>query len=189
MVGGGAGLGLRIGSGLVAEHGVRSGAASGGGPGAPFIVEVPVVEEDVSGAEEALAQLEAPPVRGGRIRVVDDEELIINLLTDVLGEAGHRVVGVTDGAAALRALETGEYDLIISDLKMPGLSGQRLYTRLRAERPELVRRLVFSTGDVASPRAREFLTESGCRYLAKPLDLGVVESLVGEVVGGVAAMG
>ncbi len=183
-VGQGTGLGLSICYGLVAEHGGRIWADSEEGKGATFVVELPVVEEDVNWAEEALAQMKVPPVRGWRILVVDDEQLIIDLLTDVLGEDGHQVVGVCDGRAALRALEEEEYDLIISDLKMPGLSGRQLYAHLKAGRPDMVKRIVFTTGDVVSPGTKEFLVQTGCRYLAKPFDVSEVSAVVNEVLAG-----
>ncbi len=182
-VGQGTGLGLSVCYGIVSDHNGRIWVESEPGQGATFIVELPVTKGDASWAREALAQLEKPLAPGsGRILVVEDEPAIARLLVDLLEPAGHRVVVVGDGQMALRALSEGDFDLIVSDIKMPGLGGQRLYARLWAERPELVERLVFATGDTLSPETQAFLREAGCRYLTKPFDLDTVERLVKEML-------
>jgi CheY-like chemotaxis protein len=68
----------------------------------------------------------------------------------------------------LRLLGDRVYDAILSDLKMPGLDGPRLYGHLAANAPELVGRLGFVTGDAMSPTARSFLKTADRPYVEKP---------------------
>jgi two-component system NtrC family sensor kinase len=77
-----------------------------------------------------------------------------------------------DGEDALRLVAATTYDLIVCDLKMPKIDGMRFYQSLAATRPDLARRVVFVTGDVAGTEAERFLQDSGCRWLAKPFRLG-----------------
>ena len=61
---------------------------------------------------------------------------------------------------------------MICDLKMPRLDGMAFYRAIAATAPELAKRVIFVTGDVAGTDAERFLEESGCRWLAKPFRLG-----------------
>ena len=74
------------------------------------------------------------------------------------------------GREALARLDGREVDLILSDLRMPGLDGPGLYRRLRADAPALARRMVFVTGDVLAPETNAFLDEAGLPVLEKPID-------------------
>jgi two-component system NtrC family sensor kinase len=87
----------------------------------------------------------------------------------------------SDGAAALRALlapDAPDYTLVVSDLKMPGLSGIALHDRLMAERPAIVKRMIFSTGDVASLDAREFIDRVEAPVLQKPFELATLDETI-----------
>jgi FixJ family two-component response regulator len=68
--------------------------------------------------------------------------------------------------------------VIVSDLRMPGFSGIDLHDRLARERPELLRRIVFSTGDVASREAASFVQRTACPVLHKPFELRMLDELV-----------
>ena len=73
------------------------------------------------------------------------------------------------------------FDLLLTDLKMPGLDGQGLYTALCQRRPEMRQRFIFSTGDLANPDVQTFFQQSGCARLSKPFKLEAVLKLVEEV--------
>ena len=68
--------------------------------------------------------------------------------------------------------------LIVSDLKMPGLSGIALHDRLMTERPALINRMIFSTGDVASPDARTFIERVQVPVLQKPFELATLDETI-----------
>lgn len=67
-----------------------------------------------------------------RVLAVDDEPTVLALLRDILGSSGYTVTAVPSGAEALRRLEMDTFDLVITDLRMPEMSGKELITQLRA---------------------------------------------------------
>ena len=119
-----------------------------------------------------------------RALIIDDEATIRTALRRYFARRGWTVDEAEDGQVALAALsvaDAGSYDVIISDLKMPGLTGIELHDRLRASRPELLGRLVFSTGDVASPQASDFVARTTCPVLQKPFELAILGELVERI--------
>ena len=115
--------------------------------------------------------------------VVDDEVGLREALLRFLQRRDIHVEGVGDGREAIRLLEQRAFDVIISDVRMPGMSGREFLERLRRDRPELVARLVFSTGDAFTPETATLLKESGVPTVAKPFDFAVLERVVREVAG------
>jgi CheY-like chemotaxis protein len=119
---------------------------------------------------------------GGRILLVEDETEVAALLVEVLGADGHSVRHAISGRAALDLLAENPFDLIISDLKMPDLDGPGLYRRLEEERPELLDRLIFVTGDTLGRHARQFLEQTARLVIEKPFDLALLRSKVRQVL-------
>jgi len=74
------------------------------------------------------------PPRRRRILVVDDHPDIRRLIHDMLAPLGHEVVGAASGRTALRRLSEGRYDALVTDYRMPGMTGAELIERLREER-------------------------------------------------------
>ena len=89
--------------------------------------------------------------------------------------------GVSDGAEALRVLKEHDFHVIISDVRMPGMAGREFIQRLRRDRPELVARLIFSTGDTFAPDTAALLQEVGAPTVTKPFDFAALERVVREV--------
>lgn len=120
-----------------------------------------------------------------RLLLIDDEPTIRSALSRFFTRRGWTVTEAENGAVALRLLEEGggtaEFDVILSDLKMPGVSGIELHDRLAGERPELLPRLIFSTGDVASEEASDFVRRTRCQVLQKPFELGMLADVVDQV--------
>jgi len=88
---------------------------------------------------------------------------------------GHDVVIIRDGHEALERLSADtDFDVILCDVRMPGLSGSELFTRVTLERPELKSRFVFMTGGAFTQYGRSFLETVGCPVLHKPFDPAVV---------------
>ncbi len=77
--------------------------------------------------------------------------------------------------------------MIISDVRMPGMSGREFLERLQRDRPELVARVVFSTGDTFAPDTAALLKESGVPTVTKPFDFAMLVGLIREVATRVAA--
>ena len=93
-------------------------------------------------------------------------------VSEALVDAGFEVDRAGDGAEALTRVGERSYDLVVCDLKMPRLDGMSFYRAIADTRPELSRRVIFVTGDVAGTEAERFLADTGCRWLAKPFRLG-----------------
>ena len=183
-VGQGAGLGLSICYGIVQEHRGRIWAESVRGEGSTIHVELPVpaadeVRDEPAESADSVAVAGAP---SARILVVDDEASIVDILYDVLRLDGHQIETAINGRLALNKLRSGFFDVVISDLKMPGMTGQELYRHLRELDARLLSRIIFTTGDVANPDTQIFLQECGTPFLQKPFDLNEVRRLVQEMV-------
>ncbi len=176
----GTGLGLSLCQGIIEGHGGRIMVVQGEGPGAVFRLELPVTGS--VGAEPVVGEGTPMAVRGARILVVDDEPGIAGVLAEVLQLDGHVVETVGNGEAALGKLAIGEYELILSDIRMPELDGPSLYWELERRDPRLLRRMIFLTGDTLSPGTREFLEKTGAPCLAKPFALNEVREIVQQVL-------
>jgi DNA-binding NtrC family response regulator len=120
------------------------------------------------------------------VLIVDDEMAIRAALRRFFTRRHWQVDEAENGTEALAALITEDgtpqrYAVIISDLKMPGLSGIELHDKLLADRPEILSRMIFSTGDTASHEAAEFLGRTRCRVLQKPFELAALAELAEQL--------
>ena len=184
-VGKGTGLGLSICYGIVTEHGGTITPSSAPGEGARFVVEFPVAVEAPSKMEPVAEPGLAPTAREGqgkRVLVIDDEDTIGQMIKEILTLHGYRVDVAHDGESALRRLSQTPYDLALCDWKMPGLSGQQVFERLHAFNPDLSRRLIFITGDVANEKTQEFLRARDKICLSKPFTLSEFRNAISRVV-------
>jgi CheY-like chemotaxis protein len=115
------------------------------------------------------------------VLVIDDEPSIRFALRRYFAKRGWSVDEAEDVVVALGRLlseEGTKYALIITDLRMPGLTGAELHDRVARERPALLGRLVFSTGDVVSAEAREFISRVSAPVLQKPFELATLDELL-----------
>jgi CheY-like chemotaxis protein len=113
-----------------------------------------------------------------RALLVEDERVVGDLLAEFLTLEGYEVDRATDGRQALELVRRRSYALIVSDVRMPDVDGPALYHELKLASPELIRRMVFVTGDVMSPETRRFLDETCLRYLEKPFTIGDFQAVV-----------
>jgi CheY-like chemotaxis protein len=117
-----------------------------------------------------------------RILLVDDEAPIRTSLTRYLERRGHSVQQADEGGAALALLgvstNVSPFDIIIADLRMPGLDGQRFVAELRQRSDGLDHRVIFITGDAESPDVEQFLRDSGAPVVWKPFELAEVAQIV-----------
>ena len=120
--------------------------------------------------------------RRGRVLLIDDEAFIVAALRRLLG-AEHDVTAVmcvTDAIALIEARH--QYDVILCDLRMPGMSGIDFYEKLRTVAPEMMARIVFCTGATFSSDTRQFFERVPNQLLEKPFDPGAVRSIVRSFV-------
>lgn len=185
----GTGLGLSIVLSVVREHGGQVRVQSPPQGGAIFQIEIPAASEHQQGESRGPAVLERrtgalPPAafsadaerrvpasesrKGARVLVVEDEPTVAKLIADVLEDEGMRVTVLLDGHEALQCANRESYDLVICDMKMPGLDGQHFYKSLERDGNPLRRRFLFVTGDIIGTQTREFLERHQLPHVAKP---------------------
>jgi len=125
--------------------------------------------------------------RPRRALLIDDEPVIRFALRRFFERQGWVVDEAEDGRGALARLlgpDSATYDVVITDLRMPGISGMELHSRLEQERPAILERMILTTGDMVSPEAAAFLRRSTCPVLGKPFELAQLRALVARVAGG-----
>ncbi|MEO7039813.1 MAG: response regulator [Gemmatimonadaceae bacterium] len=122
--------------------------------------------------------------RKARLFVIDDEPSIRAAIRRFLTRRGWDVEEAEDGRKAMEMLlrsDPGYYDVVMCDLHMPHCSGVELHGELLLHRPDLVQRIIFSTGDVASADASTFLAGSGRPVIEKPFELARLEEVLSHV--------
>src|SRR4030095_4365466 len=162
----GTGLGLSMTYGILSRHGAQISVESQEGRGTRFRLSFP----RTTLAEGAGPRAPVPPA-GAPLRclVWDDESAVGEVLGDIIESAGHRAVVVSDGDAALERFRAEPFDVVFTDLAMPGLSGWEVAREVTALRPGLPVYLVTGFGVELSP---EELAAHGVRtVLTKPLDM------------------
>ena len=179
--GAGTGIGLAFSRGIVEAHGGRL-TLQPTSQGAHFRIELPAGPMRFALPETHHSP--APPVRNGRGRVlvVDDEADVSETLGELLVREGFEVITVSDGAAALTKLDTTDFEMIVSDLRMPGMSGPEMYARLGETRPHLLSRLGFVTGDTLGSDMADFLRMSERPVLEKPFTRTGIHYLVAALL-------
>jgi nitrogen-specific signal transduction histidine kinase/CheY-like chemotaxis protein len=173
----GTGLGLAIVLGFVQQHGGTVNLISPPKGGTRFVVELPPASEDpvavhtvmrLAAHPDAPKNISRPGHHAPRVLVVEDEPTVGGLIADVLRDEGMSVDVLRDGESALDRAEHEEYDLVICDLRMPGMDGQKFFQSLGNRRNPLQGHVLFVTGDVVAPRTQEFLERHHLPYVAKP---------------------
>src|SRR5712691_6401166 len=120
--------------------------------------------------------------RRAYILVVDDEPLVVALMTDILGLEGYEVETAENGREALEKIAARSYDVILSDLRMPELDGVGLYRELEQQHPSLLPRLAFVSGTTEPPEYASFLERTGATVLGKPFGVTDVHRLVQRIL-------
>jgi CheY-like chemotaxis protein len=100
----------------------------------------------------------------------------------MLRREGYDVTTASSGREAQALLTAREFDLILSDLRMPDIDGPALYGWLQRERPRLADRVGFITGDTLGAEAVRFLTRAGRPFVEKPFTQVSVQRLLAELV-------
>jgi PAS domain S-box-containing protein len=192
-VGHGTGLGLSVTLGVVQQLGGKITVANktgAEGTGARFTVTLPIegvvtephprmTPRSIAAPEQAAGEARAKP----RVLIIDDESTIRAALRRFFARRGWDVSEAEDGAEGLSLMlsSKADYTVIISDLKMPGCSGVELHDHVAAMAPELLERIIFSTGDVASKDAAAFVARTRCTVMQKPFELRALEAVVARM--------
>ncbi|WP_171241307.1 ATP-binding protein [Ruegeria sp. HKCCA5491] len=167
VAGEGTGVGLAFCHRIVTSHGGRLTVETAPGEGAKFRICLKPASPD----QAAPNAEEAPTSNTSRLKVlsIDDEQDVTELISDILEDAGYEVTTCNDSRDALNLLERDEYDVILSDMTMPGLDGTELLKLIAQQKPECLNRFGFVTGNAMSRKTIEFLKSNNCRYMEKPI--------------------
>jgi len=175
----GTGLGLSMVYGVVRNHGGSIDVKSKPGEGATFRVYLPASQR-----AEAMHSPKIETPKGGDelILVVDDEEPIRALASDILESHGYRVMAASDGAIATEIYEkhSGDIRLVILDMVMPKLGGGDAFLRMKEMNPAI--RALLSTGYSQDGKAREILESGVMGFLQKPYEVNELLSAVRKVL-------
>jgi two-component system cell cycle sensor histidine kinase/response regulator CckA len=170
----GTGLGLATAHGIVRQFGGALRVRSTPGEGSHFSILLPFAREDLT-VRSALRLLSAPtPEQApGRIALVDDDVLLRAVLARALRRRGYDVHETKDGAAALAMLSDGQWEALITDVKMPGMSGLQLASQVRERFPALP--VLFISGD------EQVDTAAGQAFLHKPFTPEVLDAALRDL--------
>ncbi len=175
----GTGLGLSVGYGIVTRHGGDIDVETRLGHGTTFTVRLPV--RGMLPSTDLEAAPSASPPRAVRILVVEDEAEVRDVLTTVLSSDGHSVVTCADGESAIAELELGTFDIVITDLGMPGLSGWDVARAVKQRRPETPVAMVTGWSEQID---RAQAGNEGVDYvIAKPFRRADIRGLLAAALG------
>jgi len=161
----GTGLGLALSRSIARDHGgdlILDEAAMGG---ARFVVRLPLPRA-VVGDAAALPTLGVS--LGLKVLVVDDENDVREAVVAQLGRIGCQVTSTSTAAEAKRIIDQGEFDAVLTDIRMPGTSGLELYQFVHARNEQKARGFVFMSGDYANEDVYREVHDTGQPILEKP---------------------
>jgi PAS domain S-box-containing protein len=182
----GTGLGLSFSHGVVEAHGGKLELLDAE-QGAVFRLTLPAGYEQGEVSPAVASEDPAAGATRGHALVVDDEPEIADMLAELLEGVGYRVRIADSGVTAKRQLAARDFDLILSDLRMPDLDGPGLHAWIRAHRPHLLQRIGFVTGDTLGPSAAQFLASTDRPCLEKPFTAHALRRFVEQIAGAVGS--
>ena len=115
-----------------------------------------------------------------RILIIDDEPVIRDLLFDVLSRKGYEVDTASDGAMGLEKAAASQYDVVFTDIRMPGMNGVEVYKRLRTISP--TSKVIVMTGYGLEEMIQEALDLGAFADVKKPFDLELIYGLVERAI-------
>ncbi len=117
-----------------------------------------------------------------KILVVEDEPAISQICQRVLTREGFEVDIAVNGRVAQDMIEEKQYDLCLTDIRTPKMNGQELYQWLEKKYPQMLSRVIFTTGDVTGGDTKNFLEQTGRPFLPKPFTPGELRAIVREAL-------
>ncbi|MCK4419979.1 response regulator, partial [Candidatus Aerophobetes bacterium] len=160
------GLGLSICYGIVKRHKGEIKVESRKGKGTTFTINIPIPLE-VPQDEEKLKEVQK--ISSRKILVIDDEEGVRDVLEGIFQHEGHRVTLAETGKEGLEEFKKTDFDLVLTDLGMPEMSGWEVAKEIKKIDPDMPVGLITGW---AVPLAKEKMREEGVDFiLSKPFDL------------------
>jgi DNA-binding response OmpR family regulator len=118
--------------------------------------------------------------RNGRILIIEDDDEMRSLLKDFVEEEGYEADSVEKGTYAFRKLLAGSFDLIITDIRMPGFSGLEIVPELKKLQPEIP--IIVITAFGSEEVYLKALSRGADAYLAKPIHFSKLRELIREII-------
>jgi signal transduction histidine kinase/ActR/RegA family two-component response regulator len=181
-MGKGTGMGLSTVYGIVQQSGGQITVESSPGQGSVFTVYFPAAAAKSAKEADDTAALGNPPVAGGTVMVVEDEDSVRGYLREFLGSRGLNVLAAAQGQEALEiaSLYPGEIDVLLTDVVMPNMSGRELAERLSAMRPGL--KVLFISGYTDDAILQHGVLDGGTEFMNKPFSPPVLLQKIKELL-------
>jgi len=171
------GLGLSMSYGIVKRFGGEIEVESKVGRGTTFTIILPIGEHE---KEEAVKPQPIKKGRRARILVIDDDEFVRSVLSRTLAQADHQVTLAENGRKGVEFFKEGEFDVVLTDLGMPGMSGWEVCRMIKEINPHTPVGMVTGWGD---ERNRGKMDEYGLDFfISKPFDLAQILNVVAETM-------
>jgi two-component system cell cycle sensor histidine kinase/response regulator CckA len=178
-VGRGTGLGLATCYGIVQQAEGQIFVESEPGKGTAFRIYLPCVEE--AAVEDEPGRAQPLPFGSETILLAEDEPQVRRLAARVLNDLGYKVIEAPDGERALAVADSGEkFDLLLTDVVMPGMNGNQLAQAVRERRPG--QRVLFMSGYTDDAVLRRSLSEHAIEFLQKPFAPSALARKVRDVL-------
>jgi PAS domain S-box-containing protein len=177
----GTGLGLAVSYGIIERHEGRISVESEVGHGASFKIELPAADS-VASARESKPRPSAEEAAPLRVMVIDDEEFVRDTLTDMLRVLGHRVTAFASGNEALAAFTAGDFDLVFTDLSMPGMDGWEVAREIRRRFTSDLSIILVTghgAGTPVAPNDKNLVDG----IIGKPFDFTQVAEIIAQATG------
>jgi signal transduction histidine kinase len=178
----GTGLGLSICQNIAHEHGGQLSFSAASSGGARFMLELPSRPAPAQPLPLPCAPEGGPPARpvGRMLLLVEDDPTVVGVVVRTLANDNTLIIA-NNGYEALQLASAQPFDVILCDLRMPGIDGLELYRRLYERAPARAARLIFMSGDTSSSAASEALAATGRPFLAKPFTPAELFAAVSQV--------
>ncbi len=178
-MGRGTGLGLASAYGIIKSHGGIINATSKKGEGSTFNIYLPASEKKI---EQEKSVPDAIISGTGRVLLIDDEEMIINVADDMLHRLGYEVMVARSGKQAVEIFKANKnnIDVVILDMIMPDMGGSETFDALKVIRPDI--KVLLSTGYSIAGEASDIMDRGCDGFIQKPFNVKQISRKIKEVM-------
>lgn len=179
-VGKGTGLGLSLSRRIIEGMGGTIAVESPKGRGTRFLITLSLRINTPAETQPSATEPDYGCLAGKSIIVVDDEKELGRAIKDGIGPKVASIECVHDGITAFDRIMDRDYDLILLDIKMPGMNGMELYRDIKQNKPYLAQNIIFLTGDTVTEETESFIKLTRCGSLSKPFTLNELLKVMSE---------